>query len=82
MNDTILHLPNGDFEVFYGKDLENHSKKHRLIKLVLSEPNFCRVFPALIAHAQDYGIDPKWMFNNPAEARKLIASQCDTKRPE
>ena len=39
-NDTVLHLPNGDFEMLREADLADPVKRPRLLGLMLEEGNF------------------------------------------
>ena len=51
-NDTVLHLPNGDFEVLR----EDRLKDPKQLELMLEPGNFGRAFPYWIAIANGLGI--------------------------
>lgn len=75
-NDTILHLPHGDFETLRLERLDDPSQRPKLLERMLEEENFGRAFPywQRIAHA--FGIAD---IRNNAPTRALLAEMLRTR---
>lgn len=51
-NDTLLHLPNGDFETLREENIANPRTRRRTLELMLEPGNFGRAFPCWLNIAQ------------------------------
>jgi hypothetical protein len=69
-NETVLHLPSGDFEILREEHLDDPAKRPRLLRLMLEEGNFGRAFPYWQKIAPALGITN---IRNDAHCRSLLS---------
>ena len=73
-NDTVLHLPNGDFEILR----EDRLKDPKQLELMLEPGNFGRAFPYGISIAKELGMGS---IRNNAMTRAFLRARLGLREP-
>ncbi len=73
-NDTVLHLPNGDFEILR----EDRLKDQKQLELMLEPGNFGRAFPYWMAIAKGLGFNT---IRNNALTRAMLRARLGLNEP-